>query len=415
MRSVAARTTLALLLVHVVAGGATTGATALDRSVQDRPDEQLGPQVHVVYVTSADGPDRSFDTSGQIAASVSTWNGWFRQHADGAALRTDTFNSEPDISFVRLGRTGQQVVESDPYASIVGELRARGFDDRSKLYAVYYDGESIAGTAGFCGLGSPPVAITYLGECNWFQAALRPDAFDLAMLHELLHALDVVPTCAPHYSGGHVTDSNRDIMYSGSQAGPKDWANLTLDPGRDDYFGTAIPGCPDLAESDFLTTRPFYRLTVTPGSGGTVTALDRVCRSEEQCSFVVRGGTEVTLVATPRSGYRLGSWSSPCGRTETCRLRVTSNTSVTATFRPKLHRLKLAVTGRGLVRISPGNKTCRGGRICLFEGVAGTRMTLKAVPSRRARLLRWQGGDCSGIRCVVRLDSDRTVRVVFSR
>jgi hypothetical protein len=190
---------------------------------------------------------------------------------------------------------------------------------------------------------------------------------------------------------------------------------MTIDPGRDDYFGTAIPGCPDLAESDLLTTRPFYRLTVTPGSGGTVTALDRVCRSDEECSFVVRGGTEVTLVASPRSGYRLGSWSSPCGRTATCRLRVTSNTSVTATFRPKLYRLKLAVSGRGLVRISPGNKTCRGGRTCLVQGVAGTRLTLKAVPSRRARLLRWQGGGCSGIRCVVRLDSDRTVRVAFSR
>jgi Divergent InlB B-repeat domain len=234
------------------------------------------------------------------------------------------------------------------------------------------------------------------------------------VLHELLHAFGVVPACAPHDSGFHTTEDNRDLMYSGGQDGPKDWPNMTIDPGRDDYFGHSIPGCPDLADSDFLTTRPFYRLTVTPGSGGTVTALDRVCRRDEPCSFVVRGGTDVTLVATPRSGYRLGSWSSPCGRTVTCRLKVTSNTSVTATFR-KLHRLKLAVTGRGLVRISPGNKVCRGGRTCLFEEVAGTRLTLNAVPSRRARLLRWQGGRCSGSRCVVRLDADRTVRVAFSR
>ena len=415
MRSFAARSTLVLLLVYVVAGGAPTGATALDRAVEDRPDEQLGPQVHVVYVTSADGPDRSFDTSGQIATSVSTWNNWFRQHADGAALRIDTFNGEPDISFLRLGRTGQQVIDSDPYYSIVGELQARGFNDRSKVYAVYYEGESAAGTAGACGFGSPPVAITYLGECNWFGVALRPDAFDLAMLHETLHALGVVPSCAPHYSGGHSTEDNRDIMYSGGQDGPKDWPNMTLDPGRDDYFGTTIPGCPDLAESDLLTTRPFYRLTVTPGSGGTVSALDRVCRRDEPCSFVVRGGTEVTLVATARSGYRLGSWSTPCGRTNTCRLNVTSNTSVSATFRPKLYRLTLSVTGRGLIRISPGNKTCRGGRTCRFDVAAGTRMTLTAVPSRRARLLRWQGGRCSGDRCVLRLDADRTVRVAFSR
>ena len=357
MRSVAVRTTLVLLLVHVVAGGAPTGATALDRAVEDRPDEQLGPQIHVVYVTSADGLDRVFDSSGRIATSVATWNNWFRQQTDGAALRIDTFRGEPDISFLRLGRTGQQVIDSDPYISIVGELQARGFNDPSKVYAVYYEGESAAGTAGACGFGSPPVAITYLGECNWFQAALRPDAFDLAMLHETLHALNVVPSCAPHYAGGHSTEDNRDIMYSGGQDGPKDWPNLTIDPGHDDYFGTTITGCPDLADSDLLTTRPFYRLTVTPGSGGTVLVQDQVCRRDAPCSFVVRGGTEVTLESIPGSGYRLGNWSSPCGRTEkTCRLTVTSNTSVTATFRPKLYRLKLSVAGRGLIRISPGTR-----------------------------------------------------------
>ena len=236
------------------------------------------------------------------------------------------------------------------------------------------------------------------------------------MLHETLHALNVVPSCAPHYSGGHSTEDNRDIMYSGGQDGPKDWPNLTIDPGHDDYFGTTITGCPDLADSDLLTTRPFYRLTVTPGSGGTVLVQGHVCRRDAPCSLVVRGSTEVTLESIPGSGYRLGTWSSPCGRTEkTCRLTVTSNTSVTATFRPKLYRLKLSVAGRGLIRISPGDKTCRGGRTCLFDAAAGTRMTLRAVPSRGARLLRWQGGRCSGGRCVLRLNSARTVRVAFSR
>jgi hypothetical protein len=415
VRSLAARATLALLLVHVVAGGAATGATALDRSDRDRPDEQLGPQVHILYVTPADGPDRSLDTNGRIATSVSTWNGWFRQQADGAAFRIDTSNGEPDVSFVRLGRTGAQVIAADPYYSIVGELQARGFDDRSKVYSVYYEGEAIAGTAGVCGYGLPPIAINYLGDCDGSGVSFRPDAFDLGVLHELLHAFGVVPSCAPHDSGFHVWEDNRDLMYSGGQDGPKDWPNMTIDPGRDDYFGHSIPGCPDLADSDLLTTRPFYRLTVTPGSGGTVSALDRVCRRDDRCSFVVRGGTEVTLVATPRSGYRLGSWSSPCARAATCRLNVTSNTSVTATFTPKLHRLKLSVTGPGLIRVSPGGKTCRGGRTCLFDRVVGSRMTLTAAPSRGARLLRWQGGRCSGKRCVVWLDSDRSVRVAFSR
>ncbi len=416
MRPAAVRIALTLLFVHVVAAGAPTGATALDRSTEDRPDEQLGPQIHVVYVTPADGPDRSFDTNGVLARSVATWNDWFRQHADGAALRIDTVNGEPDISFLRLGRTGEQVVASDPYYSVVGELQARGFGDRSKLYAVYYEGRSSA-TAGPCGLGSPPVAILHLGECDWFSgaASLRPDGFDLAMLHETLHALDVAPTCAPHYSGGHVWEDSRDIMYSGGRDGPKDWPNLTLDPGRDDYFGTSIPGCPDLADSDFLTTRPFYRLNVAPGPGGTVSALDRVCRHDAPCAFVVRGGTEVTMAARPDPKSRLAGWSRVCGQADTCRLTITSDTSVAATFRPLLYRLKVSVTGRGTVRISPGGKTCRGGRTCLVNLVAGTRVLLRAAPSSRARLLRWQGGRCSGRQCVFRLDSDRALRVAFSQ
>jgi Divergent InlB B-repeat domain len=409
VRSFAARTTLALLLV--VAAGAPAGATVLDRASQDRPDEQLGPQVHLLYVTPADGPDRSWDTNAFIANSVATWNGWFRQHADGAALRIDTLNGETDVSFVRLGRTGQQVVAADAYYAIAGELAARGFNDRSKVYAVYYEGRS----GGPCGQGSPPVAILYVAECGGPDAvALRPDAWHLAMLHEVLHALGAVPSCAPHHAGGHVNEDNRDILYSGGLDGPKDWPNLTLDPGRDDYFGHSIPGCPDLADSDLLTTRPFYRLTVTPGPGGIVTALDRVCRRDDQCSFVVRGGTDVTLVATPRSGYRFGSWSSQCGRTPTCRLKLTSTTSVTATFK-KVYRLRLTVTGPGLIRTSPGNKTCRSGQTCALDGIAGTRVTLRALPSKGARLLRWQGPPCSGATCVVRLNSDRTVRVAFSR
>jgi hypothetical protein len=69
------------------------------------------------------------------------------------------------------------------------------------------------------------------------------------MLHELLHTIGFVPTCAPHFTrAGHVSDSNHDLMYAGDQP----WYPSVLDYGHDDYFDAHIPGCPDVSDSPLL-------------------------------------------------------------------------------------------------------------------------------------------------------------------
>ena len=58
------------------------------------------------------------------------------------------------------------------------------------------------------------------------------------MVHELLHGLGMVPTCAPHWTNdNHVSETN-DVMTGGIIGNSQ-----LLDVGRDDYFRAHIPGC----------------------------------------------------------------------------------------------------------------------------------------------------------------------------
>lgn len=70
--------------------------------------------------------------------------------------------------------------------------------------------------------------------------------------HELTHNFGAVPSCAPHAGGGgHVLDDPRDVLYAGAAA--RDWNNITLDPGHDDYYATGNAACPGIEASPFWT------------------------------------------------------------------------------------------------------------------------------------------------------------------
>tara|TARA_B100000579_G_scaffold169478_1_gene137986 strand:+ start:5363 stop:6727 length:1365 start_codon:yes stop_codon:yes gene_type:complete len=71
------------------------------------------------------------------------------------------------------------------------------------------------------------------------------------------------------------------------------------------------------------TPTPSYTLTVTAGSGGTVSPT----------SGTYESGTEVTITATPNSGYTFIGWSgTSSGFDTTLTITINENTSITATF-----------------------------------------------------------------------------------
>jgi hypothetical protein len=250
----------ASLLSTALASSVQAAAT---RSTIDRPDDRSGNQIHVMYVVPSDGTDRSLDTTGTIATSVSAIERWFEDQSGGRQLRFDLHEGELDITFHRLGRTNAQIASFGPFVrdEIEKDLKQAGFNQAGKIYAVYYDGRSTFS----CGGGFwPPtlpgnvVALYLKGEppgapacaTNEFASSpFNPAYWEFAMLHEILHGLGVVARCAPHHTlEGHVSDDPRDLMY----AGPQPWQPSLLDAGNDDYFQHEAAGCLDLEDSPFL-------------------------------------------------------------------------------------------------------------------------------------------------------------------
>ncbi len=263
----------------------------IDRSEDDRPDDDDAPQVRVMYVLPSDGDDEALDTNDRICDSVRSWTTWLHGQTDGRQLRLDTAGGALDIGFVRLSRTDAQMHGTAAIADvetgfayvrdrIEQELLLAGQLAPNKIYAVYYGGSSEYA----CGGGAYPplivdqVAAMYLGgqipgfpACTsvpWGEPDAAPAYVDYAMLHELMHTLGAVDLLAPHeHASGHAYDDGAempwtDLMYS-PREGQRDpaWGvyepgGLQLDLGRDDYFDHDDPELVDLADSIFVAPMP---------------------------------------------------------------------------------------------------------------------------------------------------------------
>jgi hypothetical protein len=327
----------------VLAAIATVGAAAADRSLADRADDISGPQVHVFYVVPSDGTDRGLDGNGTIAASVANWEGWLRGQTGGHGLRLDTFGGAPDITFLRLAETNADVEARGAFVrdAIERELVADGLTKPQKIYAVYYDGTSTYACGGGAWPPSLPgiVGAVYMPATFWNTSGIPcydpsrslagPQLMDLAILHELMHTLGFVPTCAPHHTrAGHVSDSPSDLMYAGDGR----WEPSVLDVGHDDYYGAHIAGCQDLADSPYLEGNQ-VTLSVSVTGRGAVTSSPAGVRCPGPCTATFGRGASVTLTAVPSAGSRFVVWRGACrGTQRTCSLALGQDAAAAAAF-----------------------------------------------------------------------------------
>jgi hypothetical protein len=161
---------------------------------------------------------------------------------------------------------------------------------------------------------------------------------DFAVLHEVMHTMGFVPTCAPHHTrGGHVSDSPTDLMYAGDEP----WRPSVLDVGQDDYYHAHRLGCLELAESLYLEgneppapppARTKARLSVSVRGPGGVRSTTVGIACPRRCSATFTRGTRVLLRAVPVRGARFVGWSGACSGRSVCRVAMSGNRLVRARF-----------------------------------------------------------------------------------
>jgi hypothetical protein len=150
-------------------------------------------------------------------------------------------------------------------------------------------------------------------------------------------------------------------------------------------------------------------LTVSVTGSGTVASNPSGISCPSTCSHVFTGGSPVTLTPTPANGWVLSSWGGACSGSGGCSVPMNAAETVTATFVP-LEALSVSVTGSGTVTSSPGGINC--GSTCTANFAQGTQVTLTATPANGYGLSSW-GGACSGVNCVVTMNTAQSVTATF--
>lgn len=236
-----------------VAGLSTAASTALPRATEDRPDEVAGEQVHFLYVIPTDAPDEQLDVNGELTNSIARMQAWLAGQTGGPKLRIDTYQGQPDITFVRTS-----VSPPDPNSEglVVRQfVEQLGFTNPKKVYIAYL-GAYGAPTCGLADRGGKAGVLWLTCVLEWPTTAPF-SLIDSVAMHETLHALGAVPDGAPNgYPDGHVRDP-RDIMDRlPKQPDESGQVTVQLDPGRDDYYGHSMRLETDVADSRYLDSNP---------------------------------------------------------------------------------------------------------------------------------------------------------------
>ncbi|MDH3499503.1 MAG: S-layer homology domain-containing protein [Acidimicrobiia bacterium] len=213
------------------------------------PEGEPTDIIQAAYVVPADvAPIAGRDAA--IANEIEEVQGWYDTQTDGVHPVFAKDSSGVAVAVVVLPDTLSELSGlTSPETPIVDHIRTVLPDTADRDLVVVMEGN--LGT-GYCGRTGSIVFIP-IGNCgiDVSETSVWPYGGTYLMGHELTHLLGAVPGCAPNSDGtGHVSDDKRDILYSGIDG--RDWDNLMLDPGNDDYYDHGRSDCTDLADSPLL-------------------------------------------------------------------------------------------------------------------------------------------------------------------
>ena len=226
------------------------GDDKINRSLVDREDSTIDHQVHFIYAILKNGKDKEWDINGYIEKLALKVNEnflkWSSQNKKSNSIaqkfKYDFLkNGKLDISFARLNLTRKQIDEPDhPNGLIYKELFKQGFNNPKKVYAIISGFNSKHGNSDG-GEGGPLFTILYGPAIKSYGSK----GMEIVILHELFHTQGAAYDCGKRtYRGAHVKGS--DVLGSGD-------VTTKIDSKNDTYYKHGIEGCPDLADSIFLT------------------------------------------------------------------------------------------------------------------------------------------------------------------
>src|SRR5210317_292831 len=222
----------------------------INRSLIDREDSANDHQVHFIYAILKNGKDKEWDINGYIEKLALKVNENFlkwssqnkKSNGIGQKFKYDFLkNGKLDVSFARLNLTRKQIDEPDyPTGLIYKELFKQGFNNPKKVYAIISGFNSKHGNSDG-GEGGPLFTILYGPAIKSYGSK----GMEIVILHELFHTQGAAYDCGKRtYKGAHVKGS--DVLGSGD-------VSIKIDSKNDTYYKHDIEGCPDLADSVFLT------------------------------------------------------------------------------------------------------------------------------------------------------------------
>ena len=222
------------------------------RSLVDRSDVNDDYQVHFIYLLDKDSKDEEWDINGYIEElTVKTNNKLLEITAEnkksngiGQKFKYDlTKDGKLDVSFVRM-KFSKKEVAVDKYDGITSQgfydyVYNLGFNNPKKLYLILTGFSGLREKQG--GEGGPGYAIVYMKHCKSSSRCRK------TIIHETFHSSGAVYGCgkSAKKNDAHMK-TNNDIMGSNSDS-------YKIDTKNNSYYRHSIQGCPDLANSVYLT------------------------------------------------------------------------------------------------------------------------------------------------------------------
>ena len=225
------------------------------RSLVDRPDVNDDFQIHFIYLLDKNMKDEELDINGDIEKLTATTNDKLleitaknkKSNGEGQKFKYDfTKDGKLDVSFVRMNFSQKDVGydsggDGNTSQGFYDYVYNLGFNNPKKLYFILAGFKSLRKNEG--GEGGPGYAIGYMKDC-------KPKSNSRCrklIIHETFHSNGAVYGCgkSAKKNDAHMK-TNSDIMGSNSDS-------YIIDAKNNSYYRHSIEGCPDLANSVYLT------------------------------------------------------------------------------------------------------------------------------------------------------------------